>query len=162
MDMNKKILSLLEQNAKYASKDIAVMLGIENEEVEQRIAALEKSGIIRKYKTVVDWDRFDNAYVSALIELTVTPQPDAGFEDIARRIMRYDEVETVYLMSGGYDLCVIVTGRTFKEVAMFVAKELAPMKSIVSTATHFVLRRYKELNVDLCDALTDDRGRVSL
>ena len=76
--------------------------------------------------------------------------------------MKYDEVETVYLMSGGYDLCVIVTGRTFQEVAMFVAKELAPMKSVISTATHFVLRRYKELNVSLCDDNTDDRGKISL
>lgn len=162
MDMNKKILGLLSDNARYSNKDIGVMLGIPEEEVGAQIKYMEQQGIIRKYKTIVDWERFDDAYVSALIELKVTPQPHAGFEEIARAVMKYDEVETVYLMSGGYDLCVIVTGRTFQEVAMFVAKELAPMKSVISTATHFVLRRYKEFNVDLCDSLSDDRGRVSL
>lgn len=161
-DNRKKILHLLSENARYSYRDIAVMLGIEECEVEQKIAQMEKDGIIRKYKTVVDWERLDHAYVSALIELKVTPQPDQGFEQIAKNVMKYDEVETVYLMSGGYDLCVIVTGRTFQEVAMFVAKELAPMRSVVSTATHFVLRRYKENHVDLLDAISDDRGRISL
>lgn len=162
MKLSKRILSLLSENAKYSCRDIAVMLGVEEEEVSAKIKELEQQGIIRKYKTVVDWERFDDAFVSALIELKVTPQPHAGFEEIARNVMKYDEVETVYLMSGGYDLCVIVTGRTFQEVAMFVAKELAPMKSVISTATHFVLRRYKELNVSLCDDNTDGRGKISL
>lgn len=162
MESNKKILHLLSENARYSNSDIAVMLGLEESEVEKKIAEMEAQGIIRKYKTVVDWERLDHAYVSALIEIKVTPQPDLGFEKIADTVMKYDEVETVYLMSGGYDLCVIVTGRTFQEVAMFVAKELAPMPSVISTATHFVLRRYKENNVDLFDSTADDRGKISL
>ncbi len=161
MNIDKKILSLLSDNAKYTGEDIAKMLGVEKEKVDSRIAELEEQGIIRKYTTLVDWSRFDDTYVSALIELRVTPQPTDGFEGIARRIMKYDEVETVYLMSGGYDLCAIVTGHTFQEVAMFVAKELAPMNSVISTATHFVLKRYKELNVDLCGNISDDREKMS-
>ncbi len=161
MNIDKKILSLLSSNSKYTNKDMAVLLGQDEEKVAERVKDLEKLGIIRKYTTLIDWGRFDDAFVSALIELKVTPQPSAGFEEIARQVMKYDEVETVYLMSGGYDLCVIVTGHTFQEVAMFVAKELAPMSSVISTATHFVLRRYKELNVDLCDRTTDDRGKMS-
>ncbi|MCR4615929.1 MAG: Lrp/AsnC family transcriptional regulator [Clostridiales bacterium] len=161
MSTDKKILSLLSDNAKYTNEDIARMLGVKKEEVDSRIADLEGQGIIRKYTTLVDWSRFDDAYVSALIELRVTPQPSDGFESIARKVMKYDEVETVYLMSGGYDLCAIVTGHTFQEVAMFVAKELAPMKEVISTATHFVLKRYKELNVDLCGNISDDREKMS-
>lgn len=161
-DVSKKILHLLTENARYSNRDIAVMLGLEEAEVEKKIADMERDGIIRKYKTVVDWERLDHAYVSALIEIKVTPQPDLGFEQIAQNIMKYDEVESVYLMSGGYDLMVMVTGRTFQEVAMFVAKELAPMRSVVSTGTHFVLRRYKENNVELLDSTVDDRGRISL
>ena len=162
MNIDKKILTLLSENARYATADIAVMVGLSEEEVIAKIADFEKSGIIRKYKTVIDWERVDDAFVSALIELKVTPQQDAGFESIAKQVMGYSEVETVYLMSGGYDLCVIVTGRTFQEVAMFVARELAPMRSVISTATHFVLRRYKEFNVSLIDKTPDDRGKVSL
>ena len=129
---------------------------------DKQIEEMKKEGLIRGFKTVVDWERLDSAYVSALIELNVTPLPDSGFEEAAKKIMKYDEVETVYLMSGGYDLCVIVKGKTFQQVAMFVAKELATISSVVSTATHFVLRRYKELDVELCTTSEDDRGKVSL
>lgn len=160
--MNTKLLNLLTQNARYTIHDLSVMLDLAPDEVKKQITEMEQEGVIRGYKAVVDWERLDHTYVSALIELKVSPQPDAGFEDIAKRVMKYREVETVYLMSGGYDLCVIVKGKTFQEVAMFVAKELAPMPSVLSTATHFVLRRYKELDVELCGEEGDDRGRVSL
>ena len=156
--MNKKLQRLLEQNARYTTTDLATMLGISQDEVRAQIEEMQKEGLIRGFKTVVDWERLDSAYVSALIELNVTPLPDSGFEEAAKKIMKYDEVETVYLMSGGYDLCVIVKGKTFQEVAMFVGKVLAPMKGVVSTATHFVLRRYKELDVILCGDEGDDRG----
>ena len=162
MDINYKLLNLLNENARYSDGELAVLLGLDEEEVGRQIAEMEDAGLIRMYKAVVDWDRMDHAYVSALIELKVIPQPDSGFEDIARRIMEFDEVETVYLMSGGYDFCVIVTGKTFQEVAMFVAKRLATMAEVTSTATHFVLRRYKELGVELCDTKGDDRGTMSL
>lgn len=160
--MNLKLLKLLSQNARYEISDLAVMAGLSEEETKKAIAAMEKEGLIRGYKAVIDWERLNSAKVSALIELKVTPQSDFGFEALAERIAKYDEVESVYLMSGGFDFCVMVKGKTFQEVAMFVAKKLAPMSGVVSTATHFVLRRYKELDVVLCEGSADDRGRMSL
>ena len=160
--MNDKILKLLSQNARYKLCDLATITGLTEEQVTEEIKDMEKQGLIRGYKTVIDWESLDSAYVSALIELKVTPQAECGFEEIAKRVMKYPEVETVYLMSGGYDLCVIVKGKTFQQVAMFVARELATIDSVISTATHFVLRRYKELDVQLCPDIEDDRGTVSL
>lgn len=159
--MNIKILKLLAKNAKYTDHDLAVMTGLTDEEVKVEIKEMEKCGLIRGYKTVIDWESLDSAKVSAIIELKVEPQPDAGFEQIAERVMKFSEVESVYLMSGAYDLCVIVKGKTFQEVAMFVAKQLAPMENIVSTATHFILRRYKELDIQLCGSEKDDREPVT-
>ena len=138
--MNEKILKLLSKNARYTNAELAVMVGLSEAEVAAEIENMEKSGFIRGYKAVVDWERLDKAMVSAVIELKVEPQSNVGFEDIAEEVMKYSEVESVYLMSGGYDLCVLVKGKTFQEVAMFVAKQLAPMKYVLSTATHFVLR----------------------
>ena len=160
--MNTKLLKLLGKNARYSNSELAVMLGITEEEVTSQIAQLEKNGMIRGYKAVIDWEKMDTSYVSALIELKVSPQADYGFEEIAKRVMKYAEVESVYLMSGGFDLCVMVKSKTFHQVAMFVAKELSTIDAVVSTATHFVLRRYKELDVILCDDKKDDRGRLSL
>ena len=159
--MNEKILKLLSKNAKYTIKDIAVMTGLDAASVKAEIDEMEKSGLIRGYKAVIDWERLDSAMVSAIIELKVEPQPDVGFEQIAERIKKYSEVESVYLMSGGYDLGVIVKGKTFQEVAMFVAKQLAPMKYVVSTATHFILRRYKEMDIELVGGENDDRETIS-
>ena len=160
--MNLKLLKLLSQNARYEISDLAVMTDLTEEETRAQIAQMEKDGLIRGYKAVIDWERLDTAKVSALIELKVTPQSDFGFEALAEKIAKYSEVESVYLMSGGFDFCVMVKGKTFQEVAMFVAKKLAPMSGVVSTATHFVLRRYKELDVVLCEGTGDDRGRMSL
>lgn len=159
---NMKLLKLLAQNARYTVDDLAVMVGVEASEIEKEIKELEDAGIIRGYKAVIDWESLDGAYVSALIELKVIPQYEYGFERVAQTIMKYNEVETVYLMSGAYDLCVIVKGKTFREVAMFVAKELATMNEVTSTATHFVLRRYKELDVELVGSDDDDRGAYLL
>ena len=159
--MNEKILKLLSKNAKYTIKDIAVMTGLDEASVKAEIDEMEKSGLIRGYKAVIDWERLDSAMVSAIIELKVEPQPDVGFEQIAERIKKYSEVESVYLMSGGYDLGVIVKGKTFHEAAMFVAKQLAPMKYVVSTATHFILRRYKEMDIELVGGENDDRETIS-
>ncbi len=160
--MNKKILNLLNKNARYTVAELAIMTGFSEDTVCEEIKRMEQAGLIRGYKAVIDWEKLDTAYVSALIELKVTPKASLGFEEIAERIMKYNEVESVYLMSGGYDLCVIVKGKTFQQVAMFVAKELSTMDSVISTATHFVLRRYKEMDVELCDSSTDDRGTLSL
>ena len=152
----------MAENARCSIEDMAVMTGLSCEDVKKEIKELESAGLIRGYKAVIDWEKLDNAFVSAVIELKVIPQDKYGFEQIAENIMKYKEVETVYLMSGSYDLCVIVKGKTFQEVARFVAKELAIMKEVTSTATHFVLRRYKELDVELVDTENDDRGAFLL
>ena len=160
--MNISVLKILAENARCSIEDMAVMTGLSCEDVKKEIKELESAGLIRGYKAVIDWEKLDNAFVSAVIELKVIPQDKYGFEQIAENIMKYKEVETVYLMSGSYDLCVIVKGKTFQEVARFVAKELAIMKEVTSTATHFVLRRYKELDVELVDTENDDRGAFLL
>lgn len=160
--MNKKILKLLNKNARMTAADIATAVGATEEAVRLAIATMEKDGLIRGYKAVIDWEQTEDAYISAIIELKVTPKAGLGFEEIAERVSRYPEVESVYLMSGGYDLSLIVKARTFQEVAMFVAKELSTLDSVTSTATHFVLRRYKELDVPLAVKDPDDRRTVSL
>ena len=160
--MDKKLLKLLNKDSRTPPAELAVMLGMSEGEVREEIAALERAGIIRGYKAVIDWDKLDSAYVSAIIELKVTPKAGLGFEDVAARVMKYPEVESVYLMSGVYDLNVVVKGKTFQEVAKFVAKELSTIDSVTSTATHFVLRRYKELDVELLGDDRDERGRYLL
>ena len=160
--MDTRVLNVLSDNARASLEDIATMTGMSVSEVRENVCELERAGIIKGYKTVIDWEKLDNASVSALIELKVIPQDEYGFEKIAETVMKYREVETVYLMSGSYDLTVIVKGKTFQEVAMFVAKELATMHGVTSTATHFVLRRYKELDVELIGEEQDDRGAYSL
>ena len=156
--MNIKLLKQLAKNSKVDAVDLATMLGMTEEEVLAEIAEMEEQGVIRGYKAVIDWERLDDAYVSAIIELKVTPKAGLGFEDVAAKIMKYPEVETVYLMSGVYDLNVVVKGKTLQQVANFVAKELSTMDSITSTATHFVLRRYKEMDVELLGTGKDERG----
>ena len=138
--MNLKLLKLLGKNARYEYKHLATMLGSDEATVKKEIAELESAGLIRGYKTVIDWEKLDTAAVSALIELKVSPQADYGFEEIATRVMKYDEVAS----------------------AMFVAKELSTIDAVVSTSTHFILRRYKELDVILCEDNEDDRGTLSL
>ena len=160
--MNIKLLKLLNKDSRTDVRDLAVMLSMSEEQVRADIAELEREGVIRGYKAVIDWDRLDGAYVSAIIEIKVTPNAGFGFEDVAAKIMKYPEVESVYLMSGVYDLNVVVKGKTFQEVAQFVAKELATLESVTSTATHFVLRRYKELDVELLGSGKDERGSYLL
>mgnify|MGYP004598491933 CR=1 FL=1 len=160
--MNMKILKLLNKDARMKTEDIATVTGLTVDEVKAEMRTMEKEGLVRGYKAVIDWDKLDQVNVSAIIEIKVTPKAGLGFEEVAARVAKYPEVESVYLMSGGYDLNVVVKGRTFQEVAMFVAKELSTIDSVTSTATHFVLRRYKELDVELCGDGNDDRGAVSL
>jgi DNA-binding Lrp family transcriptional regulator len=160
--MNKKLLKLLSRDSRTSPADLAVMLGMTEEEVASEIKEMEKQDVIRGYKAVIDWDKLDSAYVSAIIELKVTSKAGLGFEDVAAKVMKYPEVESVYLMSGVYDLNVVVKGKTFQEVAMFVAKELSTIESVTSTATHFVLRRYKELDVELLGSGKDERGSYLL
>ena len=154
-----KLLKLLDTNARLTNAQLAVMLDRTEDEVAAQIAALERSGVIRAYKALIDWDRTEREYVTAIIELKVTPKRDLGFEAVAETIMRFEE-ESVYLMSGGYDLSVFVNGRTFKDVAMFVAKRLSTLDSVLSTATHFVLRRYKDDGVMFLGDEKDERGAL--
>ncbi len=160
--MRKQLLKLLNKNARVSLADLAVALGADEAAVAEEIKALEAEGILRGYKAVIDWEKMDHSYVSAIIELKVTPKVGRGFEEIAERVAQYAEVESVYLMSGTYDLNVVVKAKTFQEVAMFVAKELSTIESVTSTATHFVLRRYKELDVSLAVREPDERGTISL
>lgn len=160
--MRYEILKLLAKNAKYSYKDIATMLAISEADVEKEVKALEKDGFIRGYKAVIDWEKLDSAYVSAIIEINVVPKAGLGFEEVAEKIMKYQEVESVYLMSGVYDLNVVVKGKTLQDIARFVAKELSTIDSVTSTTTHFVLRRYKELDIELISEADDDRGQYLL
>ncbi|MBR4099954.1 MAG: Lrp/AsnC family transcriptional regulator [Clostridia bacterium] len=158
--MKYEVLKLLSQNAKYSPEDISTMLGITEAEVVDIISELEKDNVIRGYKAVIDWEKLDGAYVSAIVELNVVPKAGLGFEEVAEKIMKYREVEAVYLMSGDYDLNIIVKGKTLQDIAWFVAKELATIDSVTSTATHFVMRRYKDMDVELITGVNDDRGQL--
>ena len=159
--LDRKILKLLSVNARMDIDDIATVLDLSAGEVAGRISALEKNGVICGYKSVIDWEKVDTDSVSAIIELKVTPKAGYGFEEVAARVAKYPEVESVYLMSGAYDLNVVVKGKTFHEVSNFVSRELATIDSVTSTGTQFVMRRYKEYNVELIGD-EDERGNVSL
>ncbi|MFA9380291.1 MAG: Lrp/AsnC family transcriptional regulator [Acetanaerobacterium sp.] len=157
-----KLLKILDKNARLTNEQIAVMLGSSAKEIAAAIAEYEADGVIRGYKALIDWERAGRDLVTALIELRVTPKRDLGFEEIAKKVMLFDDVESVFLMSGGYDLAVLVSGRTFQDIALFVAHRLAPMDSVLSTTTHFVLRRYKDDGFVFCDEDKDERGNASL
>lgn len=152
-----QVLKLLDENARLSAAQMAVMLGLPEAEVESRIATLEKAGVVRGYKALIDWDKTDRELVTAVIDLQIAPSKDRGFDAVAETIMSFDEVEAVTLMSGGYDLSVRLTGRTFRDVAMFVAKRLAPLDGVLSTATHFVLKTYKERGVLFMEDEKDER-----
>ncbi len=157
-----KLLQILNGNARIEADKIAVMLNMTKEQVEAAIAEYEKKGVIRGYKPLLDYDKIDTQFVEAVIELKVTPNRDFGFEEIAQNISSYHEVDSVYLMSGGYDLHVQVVGKTFKDIALFVAQRLAVLDGVVSTATHFVLSRYKDRGVLMGQDGIDERRNVSL
>ena len=140
----KKLLQLLEDDCTLSHAQLASMTGMSEAEVSHAIAEYEKNKLILGYKAIVDWDRTDRESVTALIEVSVTPQRGEGFDRVAERIYQYDEVESVYLMSGSFDLTVIISGRTLKEVALFVGEKLAPLEDVTGTATHFILKKYKE------------------
>ena len=159
--MREKILSIIEKNAKLSMEDLAALLGEDKESVAREVEAMEKEGIICGYHTLINWDNTKDERVDALIEVKVTPQRGMGFDNIAERIYQYEEVDALYLMSGGYDFTVMIKGRTMKEVANFVPMKLGPMESVLSTATHFVLKRYKDHGTRLSVAKSDERMQVS-
>lgn len=155
--MMNTILQILADNARLTNEQLAAMTGKTTVEVAQEIDRLQREGIIKGYKAIVDWDKTDRSLCLARIELKVTPKSGMGFDEIASTIAQFDEVQEVYLMSGGYDLALEVAGKTFKDVALFVAHRLAPLESVQSTATHFVLKKYKEQGVVTVDADQDMR-----
>ena len=158
--MELSLLKILEDNANLTPEQLAVMCRKEVGDIKKAIDEYEKEGVIVGYKTMIDWDKTDREYVTALIELKVAPQRDRGFDKVAEKIFNYPEVKSLYLMSGSFDLAVFIEGRTMKEVAYFVAQKLATIDSIVSTATHFVLRKYKDKGVVYGPAETDERGQL--
>ncbi len=139
-----RLLKIMEANAQLSLEEMAAMAGESAGEVARRIDAYRAAGVLRGTRTLVDWDKVGGDGVQALIELRVTPKKGRGFDEIAQMISLLDEVDSVQLMSGGYDLCLLVKGATFQDVALFVSRRLAPMDDILSTATHFVLRTYKK------------------
>ncbi|CUH91755.1 Lrp/AsnC family transcriptional regulator [Herbinix luporum] len=159
--MREKILTAIDKNSKLTAKDLAIMLGSTEEEVTSILKQLEEEHIICGYPTLINWDKVQCERVTALIEVKVTPQRGLGFDKIAERIYKFDEVQSVYLMSGGFDLTVIIEGKTMREVANFVAAKLAPMDAILSTATHFVLKKYKEHGLPLVEPKQDERMLIS-
>ena len=145
----KDILAVLEQNARATPDEIAEMTGLTPDEVRETIAQAERDRVIVMYKTIINWDRVGDEEVMALVEVRVTPQRDVGFDGIARRIARFPEVRSLHLMSGDYDLSVLLVGRTIQEIASFVATKLAALEEVHGTTTHFLLRRFKEDGVIL-------------
>lgn len=141
------ILKILDRDCRLTTAQIAAMLGADEGEVSAHIKKLESEHIILGYRALIDWDKTDKEVVTALIEVKVTPQRGEGFEKVAERIYQFEEVESLYLMSGGFDLAVYIVGRTMREVALFVATKLAPTDGVSSTATHFILKKYKESGV---------------
>ena len=140
----KELLQLLEDDATLTTAQLAALAGMSEEETRAAVTQYEKDKIILGYKAIVDWDRTEREAVTALIEVKVTPQRGNGFDRVAERIYQYDEVESVYLMSGAFDLTVIISGRTLKEVATFVSQKLSTLEDVTGTATHFILKKYKE------------------
>ena len=159
--MREKILAIIEKNSRIDLKDLAALLGESEAAVANEIADMEKEGVICGYHTLIDWDKTSSEKVTALIEVKVTPQRGMGFDKIAERIYQYSEVNSVYLMSGAFDFTVIIEGKTMREVAQFVSEKLSPMDSVLSTATHFVLKKYKDHGTIMYEKPGDERMMIT-
>ena len=159
--MREKILTFIEKNSRIDLKDLAIMLGVDEVAVANELAAMEAEKIICGYHTLIDWEKTSTEKVSALIEVRVTPQRGQGFDTVAERIYNYSEVESVYLISGGYDLLVTIDGKSLREVSQFVSDKLSTLDSVLSTATHFILKRYKDHGTILGKKKEDTREIVT-
>ena len=155
--MRKQILSYLEKNSKMDSKEIAILLGTEPDVVENEIRKMEEEKIICGYHTLIDWDKAGIEKVTALIEVRVTPQRGMGFDKVAERIYNYPEVNSVYLISGGFDFMVTIEGKTLREVSQFVSDKLSPLDSVLSTKTNFILKKYKDHGTVMAEQAKDER-----
>ena len=147
--MKKRLLSLLQENCRYTNEELAAMLGTTADDIAAQIKSFEDSGVIRGYNALINWEKVPGSDARALIELRVSPKKDKGFDEVAERIMAFEEVEGVYLMAGDYDLAVFVKGETIQDIAMFVARRLSPLDSVLSADTHFILTKYKSNMVDM-------------
>ncbi|MDD6212650.1 MAG: Lrp/AsnC family transcriptional regulator [Clostridiales bacterium] len=159
--MREKILALIEKNARIDLHDMAAMLGMEEWELANELARMETENIICGYHTLINWENTSREIVTALIEVKVTPQRGMGFDSIAERIYQYPEVDTVYLMSGAFDFTVILEGKSMRDVAQFVSEKLSIMDAVLSTATHFVLKKYKDHGTVLIKTTKDERMLVT-
>lgn len=159
--MREKILTFLEKNSRINLGELAILLGMDEVSVANEIADMEKEHVICGYHTLIDWDKTSEEKLTALIEVKVTPQRGLGFDKVAERIYNYAEVDSVYLISGGFDFMVMIEGKTMRDVAQFVSDKLSPLDSVLSTATHFVLKKYKDHGTIMCDKPEDERMLIT-
>lgn len=159
--MREELLAIIEKNSRMDLKELAVILGVEEIDVVNELAALEAEGIICGYHTLINWEKTSIDKVTALIEVRVTPQRGQGFDNIAERIYKYPEVRSVYLISGGYDLMVILEGKTLREVSTFVTDKLSTLDTVLSTATHFILKKYKDHGTVFASKKEDEREMIT-
>ena len=158
---DKTILDILAKDATLTHAQLAAMVGCAEAEVTERIRVLESLGVIKGYQAIIDWEKVDENKATALIQLKVVPEPDQGFDKLAHRIMQFEEVEGVYLMSGGYDLTVVLQGKSMRDIALFVARRLSALEGVHGTGTHFILSRYKDRDVIFHDeAVKEKRSNV--
>ena len=155
--MRDELLRLIEKNSRIETHELAIRLGVQEVDIINEMQKLEEEGIICGYHTLINWDKTSDEKVTALIEVKVTPQRGRGFDDIAGRIYKYPEVKSVYLISGGFDLLVILEEKSLKDIAKFVSEKLAPLDSILSTGTHFILKKYKDYGTILSKEQEDER-----
>ncbi|MGG1878102.1 Lrp/AsnC family transcriptional regulator [Paenibacillus cisolokensis] len=160
-ELKLKVLDLLKEDARRSPALLSTLLGVEEEEVKTAIAELERDHVIVKYATIVNWGKVDDEKVTALIEVQITPERGRGFEGIAERIYLFPQVKSVYLMSGAYDLLVEVEGANLREVANFVSEKLSPIDSVLSTKTHFILKKYKQDGIIFEEREEDNRLLIS-
>lgn len=159
--LKERILTIIEKNSRIEIKELAVVLGTEEAEVAEALQQLEEDGIICGYHTMIDWDKTGIENVTALIEVRVTPQRGKGFDDIAERIYKYPEVNSVYLISGGYDLMVTLDGKTLKQVSSFVTNKLSTLDTVIGTTTHFILKKYKDHGTIMSRKYEDQREMIT-
>lgn len=158
--MREELLAIIEKNSRIGLKELAVILGVEEIDVANEIAKMEQEGVICGYHTLINWEKTDLEKVSALIEVKVTPQRGRGFDNIAERIYKYPEVKSVFLISGGFDLLVTLEEKSLKEIARFVSEKLSTVDSVLSTATHFILKKYKDHGTILTSSEKEDKREV--
>lgn len=157
-----KLLNYIEKNARVDLHEAAVVLGASDQDVLNELAAMEKENIICGYHTLINWEKTGVENVTAMIEVRVTPQRGMGFDSVAKRIYNYPEVDSVYLISGGYDFMVILEGKTIREISEFVSDKLSPLESVLSTRTNFILKKYKDHGITMFESKKDERMMVSI